>query len=328
MDSYFRRLRRLRQAPWVRDIVSNVTLTPNDLILPVFVRDESISPTVEAMPGVVRHTLDELKPLSEKVAKAGIQAIALFPVIETALKCPEGREALNPSNLVCRAIQTIKQAAQQVGVIADVALDPYTTHGHDGILIEGCVANDETVAILAQQALTLAQAGASVVAPSDMMDGRVKAIRHALDLSGHTHVMIWSYGAKFASAFYGPFRSALQVKALGGPLDKKSYQLDSRTPSQALQKIEQDITEGADAIIIKPGVPYMDILQQAKSRWDVPLMSYHVSGEYAMLKAAAANGWLDYSQTLMETLIALKRAGASAIITYGALDAAALVSQL
>jgi porphobilinogen synthase len=310
----------------VRDIISDVTLTAHDLILPVFVRDESISPTIEAMPGVARYTLEELKPLSAKIAGSGIGAIALFPVVEPALKCPEGKEALNPDNLVCRAIQTIKQAAPQIGVIADVALDPYTTHGHDGLLVEGAVANDATVAILAQQALTLAQAGADVVAPSDMMDGRVRAIRRGLDLGGYTRVMIWSYGAKFASAFYGPFRNALQVKALGGALDKKSYQLDSRTPSQALQKIAQDITEGADAIIIKPGVPYMDILQQAKSRWDVPLISYHVSGEYAMLKAAAAKGWLDYNQTLMETLIALKRAGASAIITYGALDAAMQVS--
>ncbi|MBX2833749.1 MAG: porphobilinogen synthase [Micavibrio sp.] len=319
------RMRRLRKTPWIREILSENRLYASDLIYPLFVIEgESVSQKVASMPGVERYSIDLLVSKAREAANLGIQAIALFPVVDPALKCAEGKEALNAQNLACRAIKAIKENVPEIGVIADVALDPYTSHGHDGLVEDGHILNDETVVSLSEQAVLLANAGADIVAPSDMMDGRVRAIRKALDCSSNQNVSILSYAAKFASAYYGPFRDAVGSSgALKG--DKKTYQMNPANAVEAMREIALDIDEGADFIMIKPGLPYLDIISASKQRFDVPVFAYHVSGEYTMLKLAEEHGVLDYDRCLIECLFGFKRAGCSGIITYGALDAARLL---
>lgn len=314
------RLRRLRQSGWIRDLIEEHKASPADLALPLFVTEgKNTREPVASMPGVERLSIDLAIELMRKGADLGLKAFALFPVTPNKKKTMDGREAVNPDNLICRAIQAAKKELPDIGVITDVALDPYTTHGHDGILENGRILNDETVEILKRQAIIQAQAGADVVAPSDMMDGRVGAIRAALDNESRQDTMILSYAVKYASAFYGPFRDAVgSAGFLKG--DKKTYQMNPANSDEALREAAQDIREGADMIMIKPGLPYLDIIRRVKETFNIPVFAYHVSGEYAMLKAAAAKGWLDYDQALAETLLCLRRAGADAIITYAALD--------
>lgn len=316
------RPRRLRRHEWVRRLVAEASLSSSDLIWPLFLIDgENRRQAVSSMPGVERLTIDQALGAAEDAAHLGIPAIALFPHTDHVLKTEDGREALNPSNLVCRAVRAIKRAVPQIGILCDVALDPYTTHGHDGVLRDGVVANDETVEILARQAILQAQAGCDIIAPSDMMDGRVAAIRGALESEGYKDTLIMAYAAKYASAFYGPFRDAVgSAKALQG--DKRSYQMDPANGDEALREVALDVAEGADMVMIKPGMPYLDIVRRVKERFGVPTFVYQVSGEYAMLTAAAERGWLDREQVMMESLIAFKRAGASGILTYFARDAA------
>ncbi|HEX3431694.1 MAG TPA: porphobilinogen synthase [Rhizomicrobium sp.] len=323
-DAHFpaRRMRRLRRHEWTRRLVAETSLSCSDLIWPLFLIDgENRREAISSMPGVERLTIDQAIGAVEEAAHLGIPAVALFPHTDHALKTEDGREALNPSNLVCRAVRAIKRAVPQIGVVCDVALDPYTTHGHDGILRDGFVINDETVEILVRQAILQAQAGCDIIAPSDMMDGRVAAIRGALESEGYKDTLIMAYAAKYASAFYGPFRDAVgSAKALQG--DKRSYQMDSANGDEALREVAMDIAEGADMVMIKPGMPYLDIVRRVKERFGVPTFVYQVSGEYAMLTAAAERGWLDREQVMLESLIAFKRAGASGILTYFARDAA------
>ena len=309
-------------------MVAENHLTTSDLILPLFViegtnKDEPIS----SMPGVTRQSIDNACETAKKAQDSGIPAIALFPAIDSTLKNETGSESANPNNLICRTIQAIKNVAPNIGIITDVALDPYTSHGHDGVIDEtGYVLNDETVEILCQQALVQAQAGADIIAPSDMMDGRVAAIRGALDASSLQNVAILSYAAKYASAFYGPFRDAVKSgSALKG--DKKTYQMNPANRDEALRETQLDIDEGADMVMVKPGLPYLDIVRDIKETFQMPTFAYHVSGEFAMLKAASQNGWLDYETCLMETLLSFKRAGCDGILTYGALDAAKILAK-
>ncbi len=316
------RLRRNRQDEWSRDLVAENHLSVKDLILPLFVREKEASRDIAAMPGIFRYSLEELISVGQKARNLGIRAVALFPYTTPALKCEEGREALNPKNLICQAIRLLKEAVPDLGVIVDIALDPYTTHGHDGVLRNAQVANDETLQILTQMALVHARAGADVVAPSDMMDGRVGAIRQALDGEGYQHVRILAYSAKYASSFYGPFREALGSQSTLGKADKKTYQMDPANAQEALREGAQDLKEGADMLMIKPALPYLDILYRFKETFSLPLFAYQVSGEYSMLKAAAEKGWIDYESALIESLLAIKRAGASGIITYAALEVA------
>jgi porphobilinogen synthase len=278
------------------------------------------------MPGVERLSLDLLLPVAEDCVKLGIPAMALFPVIDPSLKTPDGREATNPDGLVPRVVRALKLAFPQLGVMTDVALDPYTSHGQDGLLDEtNYIINDATVAILVKQALTQAAAGVDMVAPSDMMDGRIGAIRQALETAGHVHTRIMAYSAKYASAFYGPFRDAVGSAANLGKADKKVYQMDPGNSNEALREVALDIAEGADMVMVKPGMPYLDIVRRVKDEFGVPTFAYQVSGEYAMLKAAAQNGWLDHDAVMMESLLAFKRAGADGILTYFARDAARLL---
>jgi porphobilinogen synthase len=273
------------------------------------------------MPGVNRYSIDRLTEVVDEARDLGIPAVAVFPSVDDANRSDDAREAWNPDNLVCRTIRRLKDAVPGIGIITDVALDPYTTHGHDGLLRGSSVINDETVEVLVKQAVAQARAGADIVAPSDMMDGRIAAIRAALDEAGYETVGIMSYAAKYASGFYGPFRDAVgSGDRLTG--DKKTYQMDPANCDEAMREIQLDLAEGADMIIVKPGLPYLDIVRRAKDLFGVPIMAYHVSGEYAMLRAAAANGWLDYERCLMETLTSFRRAGCDAILSYGALDAA------
>lgn len=316
------RLRRLRQSNWILDMVREHDLTVRDLILPVFVCLPDMPRTIESLPGIKRYSLDELPEYIERVSCLGILAIALFPVVPTSLKTLDAQEAINPDNLMCQAIRLIKKTAPHMGIIADVALDPYTPHGHDGLLRDGQIVNDETIDVLCQQAHVLAMAGVDVVAPSDMMDGRIGRIRSTLDAKGYTQTLIMSYSVKYASAFYGPFRQAVDAKPLSGLSDKRSYQIDPLNTQQALREVAQDVEEGADMVIIKPGLPYLDIIHQTSQRFPVPVFAYQVSGEYAMLKAAAQNGWLDERRAILESLMAFKRAGARGILTYGAMEAA------
>ena len=310
------RLRRNRKAEWARRMVREHVLTTDDLIWPLFVMDGTGERMpVPSMPGVERLSVDEVAREAERAAALGIPCIALFPYTDPALRDPEGSEALNPDNLVCRAIRAIKKAAPEVGVLCDVALDPYTSHGHDGLLRDGVILNDETVAVLVQQALVQAEAGCDIIAPSDMMDGRVGAIRAALDAAGFSDVQIMSYAAKYASAFYGPFRDAVGSNAtLIG--DKRTYQMDPANSDEALREVELDILEGADMVMVKPGLPYLDILHRVKETFGMPTFAYQVSGEYAMIMAAAQNGWLDGEKTMLESLMAFKRAGADGVLTY------------
>jgi porphobilinogen synthase len=280
------------------------------------------------MPGVQRLSIDRLMPLAEECVALGVPVLALFPVIDPALKTPDGREATNPDGLVPRAVRALKDRFPTLGVLTDVALDPFTSHGQDGLLDDtGYILNDATVAVLTKQALVQAEAGVDIVAPSDMMDGRIGAIRRALEAHGHIHTRIMAYSAKYASAFYGPFRDAVGSATNLGKSDKKAYQMDPGNSDEALREVALDIAEGADMVMVKPGMPYLDIVRRVKDAFRVPTFAYQVSGEYAMLKAAAANGWLDHDAVMMESLLAFKRAGADGILTYFALDAARLLRQ-
>lgn len=311
-----RRLRRNRKAEWSRRLVRETVLTVNDLIWPIFlIEGVNVRQDVASMPGVQRLSVDQAVVEAEKAAALGIPAIALFPFTDPALRDPTGSESLNPENLVCRACRAIKAAVPEIGLIADVALDPYTSHGHDGVMEGERILNDESVALLVQQALAQAEAGADVIAPSDMMDGRVAAIREVLDDAGFLDVQIMAYSAKYASAFYGPFRDAIGTsKTLVG--DKRTYQMDFANTDEALREVELDIQEGADMIMVKPGLPYLDVVQRVKETFAMPTFAYQVSGEYAMLQAAARNGWIDGDRAFLESLWAFKRAGADGILTY------------
>jgi len=310
------RPRRNRRAEWARRMVRENVLTTDDLIWPLFVTDGTrLRTPVPSMPGVERLSIDEAVRAVERAAKLTIPCVALFPYTDPALRDDDGSEALNPDNLVCRAIRAIKKEVPEIGVLCDVALDPYTSHGHDGLLSEGVILNDETVAVLVRQALVQADAGCDVIAPSDMMDGRVGAIRSGLDEAGFGDVQIMAYAAKYASVFYGPFRDAVGSKAtLTG--DKRTYQMDPANSDEALREVELDIAEGADMVMVKPGLPYLDILHRVKATFGMPTFAYQVSGEYAMIAAAAANGWLDGDKAVMESLLAFKRAGADGVLTY------------
>jgi porphobilinogen synthase len=318
------RPRRLRRDVFTRNLVREHLLTPNDLIYPVFVLDgHKEQQVVKSMPGVHRMSVDRLLPVAERCVQLGIPALALFPVIEPSLKTPDGQEAWNPDGLVPRCVRALKQHFPQLGVMTDVALDPYTSHGQDGVLDAAhYIVNDATVALLVKQALVQAEAGVDIVAPSDMMDGRIGAIRSALEAHGHVHTCIMAYSAKYASAFYGPFREAVGSAANLGKADKKVYQMDPGNSDEALREVALDIAEGADMVMVKPGMPYLDIVRRVKDEFKVPTFAYQVSGEYAMLKAAAANGWLDHDTVMLESLLAFKRAGADGILTYFAIEAA------
>ena len=316
------RLRRNRRADWARRMVRENILTTDDLIWPIFVIDGAKTRVpVPTMPGVERLTVDQAVREAERAAKLSIPCIALFPFTEPTLRDPDGREAVNPDNLVCRAMRAIKKEVPEIGLLCDVALDPYTSHGHDGLLRDGEIINDETVAVLVKQALVEVEAGCDIIAPSDMMDGRVGAIRQALDAVGRSDVQIMAYAAKYASAFYGPFRDAVgsSVTLTG---DKRTYQMDPGNTDEALREVELDIAEGADMVMVKPGMPYLDVLWRVKEAFGMPTFAYQVSGEYAMLMGAARNGWLDEEKVMLESLIAFKRAGAAGILTYFAPRAA------
>ena len=321
------RPRRLRRDAFTRDLVREHRLHPSDLIFPVFVQDgHGLRHDVPSMPGVQRLSIDQLLPLAEQCVALGVPVMALFPVIDARLKTPDGIEATNPDGLVPRAVRAIKDRFPGLGLLTDVALDPFTSHGQDGLLDDtGYILNDQTVAMLSAQALTQARAGVDIVAPSDMMDGRIGAIRTALEAHGHIHTQIMAYSAKYASAFYGPFRDAVGSAGNLGKSDKKTYQIDPGNSDEALREVALDIAEGADMVMVKPGMPYLDIVRRVKDEFGVPTFAYQVSGEYAMLKAAAANGWLDHDAVMMESLLAFKRAGADGVLTYFALDAARLL---
>ena len=310
------RMRRNRRADWARRLVRETTLSVDDLIWPIFLVDgEKRREPVASLPGVERMSVDEAARSVEEAAALGIPAVALFPYTDPAVRDPDGSEALNSENLVCQALRLIKREVPQIGLITDVALDPYTSHGHDGLMEGERILNDATVATLARQALVQAEAGADVIAPSDMMDGRVGAIRAALDDAGFADVQIMSYAAKYASAFYGPFRDAIGTKkALIG--DKKTYQMDPANGDEAEREAELDVAEGADMLMVKPGLPYLDVVRRLKDRFRMPTFAYQVSGEYAMIQAAAQNGWLDGDAAMMESLQAFKRAGADGVLTY------------
>ena len=318
------RPRRLRRDDFTRRLVREHALSVNDLIYPVFVLEgEKRRESVASMPGVDRVSLDLLLHVAEECVQLGIPVMALFPVISANLKTPDGKEATNPKGLVPHVVSTLKKHFPNLGIMTDVALDPYTSHGQDGLLDEtGYILNDVTVEVLKQQALTQAHAGVDIVAPSDMMDGRIGAIRQALEEHGHIHTRIMAYSAKYASAFYGPFRDAVGSAANLGKSDKKTYQMDPGNTDEALREVALDIAEGADMVMVKPGMPYLDVVRRVKDEFKVPTFAYQVSGEYAMLKAAAQNGWLDHDAVMMESLLAFKRAGADGILTYFAIDAA------
>ena len=321
------RMRRLRRHEWSRKLVAESTLSPADFIWPIFIVDgQNKREPVQSMPGVDRLSIDLVAGAAEEAAKLGISVIALFPYTDPSLKTADGREALNTNNLVCRAVREIKKHVPEIGVLCDVALDPYTDHGHDGVFdAKGdYIANDATVEILVRQALLQAEAGCDIIAPSDMMDGRVGAIRSALESGGFHDTLILAYAAKYASAFYGPFRNAVgSAKALKG--DKRTYQMDPANGDEALREVALDIAEGADMVMVKPGMPYLDIVRRVKDQFGVPTFAYQVSGEYSMLQAAIERGWLDRDRVILESLVAFKRAGASGILTYFAIEAARLL---
>ena len=321
------RPRRLRRDAFTRNLVREHALSPHDLIYPVFILDgQGHRQSVASMPGVERLSVDLLLPVAQECVDLGIPVLALFPVIDAGLKTPDGQEAWSPAGLVPRAVRELKKHFPQLGVMTDVALDPFTSHGQDGVLDEtGYILNDDTVSLLVKQALTQAEAGVDIVAPSDMMDGRIGAIREALEAHGHVHTRIMAYSAKYASAFYGPFRDAVGSASNLGKADKKVYQMDPGNSDEALREVALDIAEGADMVMVKPGMPYLDIVRRVKDEFKVPTFAYQVSGEYAMLKAAAQNGWLDHDLVMMESLLAFKRAGADGILTYFAREAARLL---
>ena len=323
------RPRRLRRDAFTRNLVREHTLTAHDLIYPVFVHEGvGQRQAVPSMPGVERLSLDLLLPVAEQCVAVGIPVMALFPVIDPALKTPNGDEAFNPDGLIPRVVAALKKEFPDLGIMTDVALDPYTSHGQDGLLDEsGYILNDPTVEVLVKQALAQSAAGVDIVAPSDMMDGRIGAVRQALEARGDVHTRIMAYSAKYASVFYGPFRDAVGSAANLGKSNKKVYQMDPANTDEALREVAIDIAEGADMVMVKPGMPYLDVVRRVKDEFRVPTFAYQVSGEYAMLKAAAQNGWLDHDGVVLESLLAFKRAGADGVLTYFALDAARLLQK-
>lgn len=327
------RLRRLRTHGWLRNMVQETRLHPSDLILPLFIRTPEGAPDIVGMPGVRRWAVAELPQILGQILEAGLPAIALFPLTPQRLKTPDGREALNPENLICQAIRAIKKTAPEVGIIADVALDPYTTHGHDGVWGNQRIDNDLTLKHLAKQSLVQVEAGADILAPSDMMDGRVAAIREALDAYNFQDRAILSYATKYASAFYGPYREAVGAARLSEPNgrpvggDKKTYQLNPANVEEALREVALDLREGADMVMVKPGLPYLDIITRIRQTFSVPTFAYQVSGEYSMIKAAAAQGWISEQDAMEECLLAFKRSGATGIFTYAALEVAKRLMQ-
>ncbi|MCF2133345.1 MULTISPECIES: porphobilinogen synthase [Burkholderiaceae] len=323
------RPRRMRRDDFSRRLMRENHLTTDDLIYPVFVVEGTrVRQPVASLPGVERTSVDLLMGVAEQCVQAGIPVLSLFPAIEPALKTPDGQEATNPDGLIPRAVRELKRRFPELGVLTDVALDPYTSHGQDGVLDEhGYVINDVTSAILVEQARTQAQAGVDIVAPSDMMDGRIGSIRKMLENEGHIHTRIMAYAAKYASAFYGPFRDAVGSAANLGKGNKMTYQMDPANGDEALREVQLDIEEGADMVMVKPGMPYLDVVYRVKETFHFPTYAYQVSGEYAMLKAAAQNGWLDHDKVVMESLLAFKRAGADGVLTYFALDAARILRE-
>ena len=326
------RMRRLRRHDWTRRLVAENILSPADFIWPVFLVDgEKKCQPIASMPGVERLSVDLAVAAAEEAAELGIPVIALFPSTDPALKTEDGREAVNADNLICRSVRAIKKAVPGIGILCDVALDPYTSHGHDGLIRDGDVHNDSTLEVLVRQALVQAEAGADIIAPSDMMDGRVGAIRAGLERDGHHNTLIMAYAAKYASAFYGPFRDALgsaQVKSSGLKAgDKRTYQMDPANGDEALREVALDLEEGADMVMVKPGMPYLDLVRRVKERFGVPTFAYQVSGEYSMLCAAFEKGWLEREPVVIETLTGFKRAGASGILTYFAVEAAKLLKR-
>ncbi|EOA02828.1 delta-aminolevulinic acid dehydratase [Herbaspirillum frisingense GSF30] len=323
------RMRRMRRDAFSRALMAENVITSADLIYPVFVQEgQNLRTPVASLPGVERLSLDALLPVAEECVKLGVPVLALFPVIDPALKTPDGIEAINPDGLVPRVVRALKERFPELGVLCDVALDPYTSHGQDGVLDEtGYILNDETLALLVRQAQTQADAGVDVVAPSDMMDGRIAAIRAMLEAKGHIYTRIMAYSAKYASAFYGPFRDAVGSAANLGKGSKATYQMDPANSDEALREVALDLKEGADMVMVKPGMPYLDIVRRVKDEFRVPTFAYQVSGEYAMIKAAAQNGWLDHDKTMMEAMMAFKRAGADGVLTYFALDIARKLKQ-
>ena len=321
------RPRRMRRDDWSRRLMQENSVSANDLIYPVFLLEgQGKSEAVTSMPGVNRVSLDLLLPVALECADLGIPVLALFPVIDASLKTPDGKEAFNPNGLIPNAVRELKKRFPNLGIMTDVALDPYTSHGQDGVLDEqGRILNDETAAILVKQAVAQAEAGVDIVAPSDMMDGRIGKIREALEQKNLIHTRIMAYSAKYASAFYGPFRDAVGSAKNLGKADKKTYQMDCANTDEALREVALDISEGADMVMVKPGMPYLDIVRRVRDEFNYPTYAYQVSGEYAMLKAAAQNGWLDHDAVMMESLLAFKRAGADGILTYFALEAARLI---
>ncbi len=323
------RPRRLRRDDATRRLVRETRLSADDLIYPVFVQEgQNQRHAVPSMPGVERLSIDLLLPVAERCLSLGVPVMALFPVIDAALKTPDGREACNPDGLIPNAVAALKQRFPELAILTDVALDPYTSHGQDGVIDDdGYVINDETVEILTEQAITQAHAGVDIVAPSDMMDGRIGAIRESLELHGHIHTRIMAYSAKYASGFYGPFRDAVGSASNLGKSSKATYQMDAANSHEALREVELDLLEGADMVMVKPGMPYLDIVHRVKDRFECPTFVYQVSGEYAMLKAAAANGWLDEKTVVLESLLCMRRAGADGVLTYFALDVAQWLKQ-
>lgn len=321
------RMRRNRRHEWSRRMVRENALSPSDLILPIFISNEmGKSETIETMPGVFRHSIDLLSNVVGEAKSLGLPSVALFPAIPPKLKTPMAEEAYNPNNLICQAIRAIKDSHPDIGIICDVALDPFNSDGHDGIVRDGHVANDETIEALCRQALVQVEAGCDIIAPSDMMDGRVGAIRQSLDNAGHIHTQIMSYAAKYSSAFYGPFRDAIDSTGFLAGETKDTYQMDPANSDEALREVALDISEGADMIMIKPGLPYLDIIWRIKENFGIPTFAYNVSGEYAMLRYAADSNAIDYTKAMMETLISFKRAGCNGILTYFALDAARAIN--
>ena len=316
-------MRRVRRQDWSRRLVRENQLTVDDLIWPVFVQDgQNRRVPIASMPGVERLSVDLIVEAVARAAELKIPAVAVFPATDPSLKTEAAMEALNPENLVCRAVRAIKAAKLDIGLICDVALDPYTSHGQDGLVRDGYVVNDETLEMLCRQAVVQAEAGCDIIAPSDMMDGRVAAVRRALDAAGFSQVQILAYAAKYASAFYGPFRDAVGSATSLGQGDKRTYQMDPANGDEALREVALDIAEGADLVMVKPGMPYLDIVSRVKATFGVPTFAYQVSGEYAMLVAAAQNGWLDRTKAMLESLLSFKRAGADGVLTYFAIEAA------
>lgn len=320
------RMRRNRRTDWSRRLVSENQLSVNDLIWPVFIQDgENQKTEIPSMPGVHRLTIDHLVEQAAAAAELQIPALALFPATDPSKKTEGGEEAFNPENLVCRAVRALKEQNLNLGILCDVALDPYTSHGQDGLVKDGYVVNDETIDVLCQQAVVQAEAGCDIIAPSDMMDGRIGAIREALDEAGFQHVQIMAYAAKYASAFYGPFRDAVGSGTNLGTGDKRTYQMDPANSDEAMREVGLDVSEGADMVMVKPGMPYLDIVRRVKAEFEVPTYAYQVSGEYAMISAAAQNGWLDRKKCMLESLLCFKRAGADGVLTYFAKEVAEIL---